>query len=63
MKFRILFTIDDDPIFDQRIFTLLRLAKPAESNSSLRWPHAISDDEILERLLALSLMTATISSS
>ena len=27
LKLRILFTIDDDPIFDQRIFTLLRLAK------------------------------------
>ena len=27
MKLRILFTIDDDPIFDQRIFTFLRLVK------------------------------------
>jgi hypothetical protein len=30
LKLRILFTIDDDPIFDQRIFTLLRLAKHDE---------------------------------
>lgn len=30
LKLRILFTIDDDPIFEKRIFTLLRIVKPDE---------------------------------